>query len=313
MTEETVQPLKRPRTRDLFHTGTVSILGLPNAGKSTLLNALLGAKVAIVTPKPQTTRTMIQGVMHMPRAQVVFLDTPGIHKSDTLINRRMMENVRSAAQDRDLLLFVADALRAPGEAERQAIDLIKATGAKAFLILNKIDILANKEALIDRIQQYQAIHEFAEYIPISALKGKGLEDLKKTIAKYLPRGKPMFPADYLTDQPERFLASELVREKILKATNQEVPHSAAVLVEKWEETEKLVKITAAIYVERNGQKIIVVGKGGEGVKRIGVYARKEIEALLDKKVHLELFVKVKENWREDPAFLNEIDWRGMIG
>jgi GTPase len=165
MTEEE-QTAKRPRSRDTYHAGTVSILGLPNAGKSTLLNALLGTKVAIVAPKPQTTRTTIQGVMHMPRAQVVFLDTPGIHKSDTLINRRMMESVRGAAQDRDLLLFVADAGRAPGDAEKNAIDLIKSAGTKAFLILNKIDRLSTKEGLFDRINQYKEIHEFAEFIPV---------------------------------------------------------------------------------------------------------------------------------------------------
>jgi GTPase len=313
VTEESPQPTKRPRSRDSYHSGFISILGLPNAGKSTLLNALLGTKVAIVASKPQTTRTTVQGVLHMPKAQAVFLDTPGIHSSDSLINRRMMEHVRSAAQDRDLLLFVADATRAPGDAERKAIDLVKAAGGKAFLILNKIDRLDAKEALFNRIRQYKEIHDFAEYIPISALKSKGLEDLKRTITKYLPKGKRIFPEDYLTDQPERFLASELVREKILKVTNQEVPHAAAVLVDKWDESERMVNISATIYVERSGQKIIVVGKGGEGIKRIGTYARKEIETLLNKKVHLDLFVKVKENWRQDPAFLNEIDWRGRSG
>ena len=313
MTDDALQPTKRPRSRDSYHAGSVSILGLPNAGKSTLLNALLGTKVAIVAPKPQTTRTTIQGVLHMPKAQAVFLDTPGIHKSDSLLNRRMMDNVRGATQDRDILLFVADATRPPGEAERQAIDLVKTTSTPAFLILNKIDCLDRKELLIDRIQQYKDIHDFVEYIPVSALRSKGIDDLKRTIARYLPKGKPIYPEDYLTDQPERFMASELVREKILKVTNQEVPHAAAVLVEKWEESPGLVRINAAIYVERAGQKIIVVGKGGEGVKRIGTAARKEIETLLNKKVHLELFVKVKEHWRQDAAFLNEIDWRGQGG
>ncbi|HEY3742401.1 MAG TPA: GTPase Era [Bryobacteraceae bacterium] len=302
---------KRPRSRDTFHCGFVSILGLPNAGKSTLLNALLGTKIAIVAAKPQTTRTTIQGVVHMPKAQIVLLDTPGIHKSDSLINRRMMEQVRSAAQDRDLLLFVTDSTRVPHAKETQAIDLIKSTGTPAILVLNKVDKIEEKGELFERIAQFKEIHEFAEYVPISALKDDGIEELKKVIAKHLPLRQPMFPDDYLTDQPERFLASELVREKILRATHEEVPHAVAVVVEKWEDTPKLVRITATIYVERQGQKIIVIGKGGEMIKQIGAKARVDIEALLEKKVFLELFVKVKTDWREDAAFLSEIDWRRM--
>ena len=227
---------KRPRSRDTFHCGFVSILGLPNAGKSTLLNALLGTKVAIVASKPQTTRTTIQGVVHMPKAQIVLLDTPGIHKSDSLINRRMMEQVRSAAQDRDLLLFVTDATRVPHAKETQAIDLIKSTGTPTILVLNKVDKIEEKGELFERISQFKEIHDFVEYVPISALRDDGIEDLKKTIAKHLPLRQPMFPDDYLTDQPERFLASELVREKILRATHEEVPHAVAVVVEKWEDT-----------------------------------------------------------------------------
>ena len=304
---------KRPRSRDTFHCGFVSILGLPNAGKSTLLNALLGTKVAIVASKPQTTRTTIQGVVHMPKAQIVLIDTPGIHKSDTLINKRMMEQVRSAAQDRDLLLYVTDATRAPHGKETQAIDLIKSTGTQAILVLNKVDKFEVKGDLFERINQFKEIHDFVEYVPISALREDGIEELKKVIAKHLPLRQPMFDADYLTDQPERFLASELVREKILRATHEEVPHAVAVVVEKWEDTGKLVRIQATIYVERQGQKIIVIGKGGEMIKQIGAKARVDIEALLEKKVYLELFVKVKTDWREDPAFLHEIDWHRMTG
>ena len=273
---------KRPRSRDTFHCGYVSILGLPNAGKSTLLNALLGTKVAIVASKPQTTRTTIQGVVHMPKAQIILIDTPGIHKSDTLINKRMMEQVRSAAQDRDLLLYVTDATRVPHGKETQAIDLIKSTGTPTILILNKVDKFEQKGDLFERINQFKEIHDFVEYVPISALKADGIEELKQVIAKHLPLRQPMFAADYLTDQPERFLASELVREKILRATHEEVPHAVAVVVEKWEDMEKLVRIQATIYVERQGQKIIVVGKGGEMIKQIGAKARVDIEALLEK-------------------------------
>ena len=309
----TAPPTKRPRSRDTFHCGFVSILGLPNAGKSTLLNALLGTKVAIVAAKPQTTRTTIQGVVHMPKAQIVLLDTPGIHKSDTLINKRMMEQVRSAAQDRDLLLFVTDATRPPHAKETQAIDLIKSAGTPAILILNKVDKFEEKGDLFERITQFKEIHDFVEYVPVSALKADGIEELKKIIVKHLPMRKPMFDDDYLTDQPERFLASELVSEKILRATHEEVPHAVAVVVEKWEDGEKLVRIQATIYVERQGQKIIVIGKGGEMIKQIGAKARVDIEAMLEKKVYLELFVKVKADWREDPAFLHEIDWHRMTG
>lgn len=311
--ETPVKPAKRLRTRDSFRCGYVSILGLPNAGKSTLLNALLGAKVAIVASKPQTTRTTIQGVVHMPHAQIILIDTPGIHKSDTLINKRMMEQVRSAAQDRDLLLYVTDATRPPHSKETKALDLIKSTGTPCILILNKVDKFEQKGDLFECINKFKEIHDFVEYVPISALREDGIEELKKIVAKHLPLGKPVFEDDYLTDQPERFLASELVREKILRATHEEVPHAVAVVVEKWEDQPKLVRIQATIYVERQGQKIIVVGKGGDMIKQIGAKARVDIEAMLDKKIYLELFVKVKPDWREDPAFLHEIDWRGMKG
>ena len=295
------------------YCGFVSILGRPNAGKSTLLNALLGQKVAIVAPKPQTTRTVIQGVLTLPNAQIIFLDTPGIHKSDSLINRRMMHQVREAAEERDLLLYLVDAYYPPNEEELQAMDLVKKSKAPAFLVLNKIDKLKSKDQIFERIAQYQEVHEFREFIPVSALKKDGLEGLTKAITKCLPKGPAMFPPDHLTDQPQRFLAGELVREKILKATNQEVPHAVAVLIEKWEEAEKLTRISATIYVERQGQKIIVIGKGGVVLKRVGTAARHDIENLLGTKVFLELFVKVKENWREDAAFLSEIDWRSMSG
>lgn len=296
-----------------FKSGFVSIVGRPNAGKSTLLNALLETKLAIVASKPQTTRITIQGVLNLPDAQVVFLDTPGIHKSDSLINKRMMAQVRNAVEDRDLLLYVADATKEPGKEERLAIDVVKRSEAPAFLLLNKADRVQDKRELLPRIEQYQQIHPFAEYIPISALRGTNLDDLKRTIVKYLPEGEPMFPPDYLTDQPERFLVAELIREKILRLTKQEVPHSVAVIVEKWEEGKKLTSISATVYVEREGQKAIIIGTGGGMLKEIGAAARVEVEEMLDAKVFLELYVKVRNNWREDPRFLNEIDWRSMAG
>jgi GTP-binding protein Era len=304
-------PRKSRNTK--HHCGYVSILGRPNAGKSTLLNAMLGTKIAIVASKPQTTRTVVQGVLNQPNAQIVFIDTPGIHKSTNLFNRRMMQQVREAIEERDLLLYLVDASARIQDDEKEAIDVIRKSATPVFLVLNKIDKLQAKHLLIERIEEYKAIYEFKEYIPVSALKKDGLDDLRRTIVKYLPEGPSVFDEDYLTDQPERFMAGELVREKILRATQQEVPHSCAVLIEKWEVTEKLTKISATIYVEREGQKAIVIGKGGDLMKRMGTTARRDIEALLGTKVFLELFVKVKANWREDPQFLNDIDWRAMAG
>jgi GTP-binding protein Era len=304
------------KTKPKHKCGFVSILGRPNAGKSTLLNAILGEKVTIVASKPQTTRTVIQGVLTKPESQIIFLDTPGIHKSTNLFNRRMMQQVRESVDDRDLLLYLVDASSRPdNEEELQAIDLIKSAKTPAFLVLNKIDKLPSKEALLERIQQYQAIHDgFKAFVPISALKKDGIDELVRAIWKYLPEGPPMFDQDYITDQPERFMAGELVREKILRATHQEVPHSCAVLIEKWDTSNpNMTRISATIYVEREGQKAIVIGRGGELMKRIGTNARRDIETLLGNKVFLELFVKVKPDWREDPQFLNEIDWRAMTG
>jgi GTP-binding protein Era len=296
-----------------FRAGYVSILGRPNAGKSTLLNALAGEKLAIVAGKPQTTRTTIQGVVNLPGAQIVFVDTPGIHKSDNLFNKRMMETVRTAVEDRDLLLYLADATRRPSPEDAEAMAVLNRTEAPAFLVLTKVDLLENKAAVLDRIEQYRAMHEFAEYIPVSALKGENLDDLTRSIVARLPEGEPFFPPDYITDQPERFMVAELIREKILKFTQQEVPHSVAVLVERWEETPKLTRIHAAIYVERDGQKRIIIGAGGSVLKKVGTEARLEAERRLERKIFLELFVKVRPHWREDPQFLNEIDWRSMAG
>lgn len=296
-----------------FRAGFVSILGRPNAGKSTLLNALSGEKLAIVASKPQTTRTTVQGVVNRPQAQIIFIDTPGIHKSDTLFNKRMMDTVRGAVEDRDLLLYLTDATRRPDDEDVQAMSVLARSSAPAFLVLNKIDRLDAKEQLLERIEQFRALHEFDAYIPISAMRKDGLEALLKAIEEKLPEGEPFFPEDFITDQPERFMVAEMIREKILKFTQQEVPHSVAVLVEKWEETERLTRIHATIYVEREGQKRIIIGSGGLVLKKIGTDARLEAERRLDRKIFLELFVKVRSNWREDPQFLNEIDWRSMSG
>jgi GTP-binding protein Era len=296
-----------------FHSGFVSIIGRPNAGKSTLLNALVGGKLAIVSDKPQTTRTIVQGVLTMPEAQIVFLDTPGIHESSSLLNRRMMENVRMALEDRDVVLLIADASSTFGEEEKKAAELLQDVKAPVLLVLNKIDRVADKAKLLPRFQQYQELREFDEFIPISALTGEGVDVLREAIVKRLPVGPQYFPSDYLTDQPERFLAAELIREKILIETRQEVPHSVAVMVEAWEDKPNLTRIAAVIYVERPGQKGIIIGAQGAMLKKIGTEARKEIEALLSKKVFLELFVKVQPAWRESAQFLDAIDWRSLRG
>ncbi len=296
-----------------FVSGFVSILGRPNAGKSTLLNALMGTKLAIVSDKPQTTRTIIQGVLTLPEAQITFVDTPGIHKADSPFNQRMMETIRTALAERDLLLYLADAtLPFTGE-DVHAVDLVRQSRTPAFLLLNKIDRLREKSLLLPLIDKYRSLHEFAEYIPLSALQGEGLDTLRRAIIAHLPEGPAYFPPEHLTDQPERFFAAELIREKILQETRHEVPHSVAVLVDRWEDTPKLLRISATIYVEREGQKAIVIGAQGAMLKKIGTAARQEMEAFFGRKIFLELFLKVRPRWREDPHFLDELDWRSMVG
>lgn len=296
-----------------FRSGFASLIGRPNAGKSTLLNALIGEKLAIVSDKPQTTRTTIQGVVNLPTAQIVFIDTPGIHKSTTLFNKRMMETVRAALEDRDILLFVADASVPFSSEDAEAVSVLKDLSTPVLLLINKIDRVQDKRKLLPFIEQFKSVREFDEYIPVSALTGEGLDRVRDAIVSRLPEGPAYFPTDHLTDQPERFLGAELIREQILRQTRQEVPHSVAVLIERWEESAKITKIAATIYVERDGQKAIIIGAGGAALKKIGTLARHEIEKMLDRKVFLELFVKVQKGWRENPEFLNAIDWRSMRG
>jgi len=296
-----------------FRSGFVSIIGRPNAGKSTLLNALVGEKLAIVSEKPQTTRSSIQGVLHLEDAQIVFLDTPGIHESSTMLNRRMMETVRAALEDRDVILYLADAAAPFTDEDVKALDVIGKLRAPTLLLLTKIDRLADKRLLLPRIEQFQARRDFAEYIPISSVTGEGLNQVRAAILAHLKEGPEYFPHDYVTEQPERFLAAELIREQVLRQTRQEVPHSVAVLIDRWEDTPRLTRISATIYVERAGQKAIVIGARGATLKKIGTSARHEMEAMFSSKIFLELFVKVQKDWRQNPAFLDAIDWRSMRG
>ncbi len=384
-------------------SGFVSILGRPNAGKSTLLNALIGEKVAIVTPKAQTTRTRIHGIYDVPAkkgrhqaAQIVFVDTPGVHTPGTLLDKRMMQEVHDALETRDIVVLIVDATRkyqlapppglkpsdsttgvgglkptastgqnpgaasvegtgfspsiqpandgsfSPGarnaaftksqkerEEDEFVFRLVRKLDCPVFLLLNKIDQIT-AETLAPLIAQLSAQHNFAEVIPISATKRKGLDVLVEKLIEHLPVGERYFPKDQFTDQPERFMVAELIREKILLETGEEVPYASAVVVEKFEEPPPppkhpkplkagqlppklpVTKIAAAIYCEREGQKAILIGKGGAKLKAIGTAARKEIESLLGTRVFLELFVVVEENWRESQGFLSTLDWRNQL-
>jgi GTP-binding protein Era len=294
-------------------SGFVSILGRPNAGKSTLLNALVGQKVSIVADKPQTTRTAIQGVMTTPEAQVIFIDTPGIHKSASAISKRMMDAVRGSLEERDLFIFIADAAKGFGPEDERALSLLRRDGPPVILALNKIDALAARQELLPLLEQYRKLYDFAEYLPISAATGEGLDEFRAQVIRRLPEGPEYFPPDHFTDQPARFLAAELIREKLLHATHQEIPHATAVIIENWEELPRLLRIHATILVERSGQRAIVIGAKGSVLKRVGTLAREEMEALFGTHIFLDLHVRVEAGWREKAAYLNTLDWRTMTG
>jgi GTP-binding protein Era len=301
-----------------FHSGFVCILGRPNAGKSTLLNALVGEKLAIISPKPQTTRNRILGIINVPGgktkngAQVVLLDTPGVHKPDSSLGRKMMAEVREALDGCDLILVIHDVTKKFSSSDEFVLKMVKSARAPAFLLLNKIDLLREKAKLLPLIDELQRLHDFKEVIPLSALKRQGLEDLLEKIVAYLPKGKPYFPVDQLTDQPARFMAGEIIREQVLLHTSEEVPYAVTVIIEEFEEGQKLTRIAAAIYCEREGQKAILLGKRGAMIKQIGTVARLQIEKMLGTRVFLELFVKVRPGWRESPQFVEDLDWRRQL-
>ncbi len=301
-----------------FHSGFVCILGRPNAGKSTLLNALVGEKLAIISPKPQTTRNRIQGIVHVPKGkgrsagQIILIDTPGVHKPDSSLGRKMMVEVREALEGCDLVLVIMDATHKLDPRDQFALQLVRQSGAKAFLILNKIDLIRGKSKLLPLIEEYRKLYDFAEVIPISALKRNGLDALLSSILAALPSGLPYFPEDQITDQPARFMAAEIIREQVLVNTSEEIPHATTVIVDSFEEGKKLTRIAATIYCEREGQKGILVGKGGQMLKKIGTSARLQIERMLGTKVFLELYVKVQPGWRESRAFVDELDWRRQL-
>ena len=287
--------------------GFVAIIGRPNAGKSTLLNRFVGQKVAIVTSKPQTTRNRIQGIVTRPEGQIVFIDTPGLHDADTVLNRQMMREVAAALEGIDVLLMMVDASRTLPHADSLLLERGKRFQGKTILALNKIDRVP-KPKLLPLMDAFAKEFPFAALVPISALKGDGCDDLLKEIVKNLPEGERFFPEDQVTDQPERFLVSEIIREKAIDLTYHEVPHALAVVVDQFEETPNILRIHATLNVERDSQKKILIGHKGEMLKKVGTAARKELETLLSTKIFLGLFVKVAPGWRENPQKVRELDW-----
>jgi GTP-binding protein Era len=297
---------QRPTGKRKF--GFVSLVGRPNVGKSTLLNRLVGSKLAIVSDKPQTTRTRILGVRNFPGAQVVFLDTPGIHRPLHRMNVRMVDVALDTFKEVDLLVLVMDAADRIGKGDRYVLDLVKVARGPVFLVLNKIDLI-RKTRLLPMIEHVQKERRFAEIVPVSARTGDNVDRLERAIIEALPAGEPLYPDDFLTDRPERFFAAEIVREKLLEATRAEIPFASAVIVDKFEEPSEangLVRLFCTIVVDRESQKAIVVGKGGAMVKKIGTAAREELERFFSARVFLDLHVRVKADWREDDRVLDTI-------
>jgi GTPase len=288
-----------------FRSGFVAVVGRPNVGKSTLVNRLIGEKVAIVSDKPQTTRNRILAVLNRPDAQVVLFDTPGIHKPMHRMNERMVEAALGSLGQVDLALWVVDVTEEYGPGDRYVKEVLARSGKPVMLALNKIDLIP-KPRLLPLIDQYRRLLDFVEVMPLSALEGDNVDVLGERLVAHLPEGERLYPEDFLTDQPERFFVAEMVREQILRHTREEIPYSTAVVVDSFKEGDPLVRIEASILVERSSQKGILIGRGGGMLKAIGSAARREIEAFLGTKVYLGLFVKVREGWREDPAVLDEM-------
>ena len=290
-----------------FKSGFVALIGRPNVGKSTLLNYLVGQKVAIMSPQPQTTRNKISGIYTDDQEQIVFIDTQGIHKPKNKLDDFMDKSSYSALDEVDVVLFMVEPEPA-GKGDQYIAELLKKIKKPVFLVINKIDKV-HPDELLSIIDSYKNLGDFAEIVPISASQGNNVSELIKTIAKYLPEGPQFYDADQLTDRPEYFIVAELIREQVLKLTHEEVPHATAVVVDRMRDHEGgKLQVEATIYVERPGQKGIIIGKKGQMLKQIGIAARQEIEALLGEKVNLRLWVKVQKNWRSDPAFLKSIGY-----
>jgi GTP-binding protein Era len=278
----------------------------------------VGEKLAIISPKPQTTRNRIQGVVHVPKrkgkggGQIVLVDTPGVHRPDSSLGRKMMVEVREALEGCDLVLVIMDVTRKFDPRDQFALDLLKRPRTKAFLILNKVDLIREKSKLLPLIEEYRKLYDFSEVIPISALKRKGLDKLLEMVISTLPAGPAYFPEDQVTDQPARFMAAEIIREQVLLNTSEEIPYATTVMVDNFEEGARLTRVAATIYCERTGQKGILVGKGGQMLKKIGTSARLQIERMMGTKVFLELYVKAEAGWRDSRRFVEELDWRRQL-
>lgn len=297
-----------------YKSGFVSIVGRPNVGKSTLMNDMVGEKIAIMSDKPQTTRNTIQAVYTDEEAQIVFMDTPGIHKPKNKLGEMMVKSASDAFKNVDSIIFVVDDSRTIGKGDSMIIENLKKTSTPVFLVINKIDKIDNKEDLFEMIRMYDDLNVFEEIIPTSALKGSNIDSLIKVIKRNLNEGPKYFPDYMVTDQPERVLVSELIREKVLHYTNDEVPHGVAIEIEKMKERKgkDLIDISAVIYCERNSHKGIIIGKQGKKLKGIGKSAREEIEFLLGTKVNLQIWVKVKENWRNLPNYISDFGLKEEI-
>lgn len=288
--------------------GFVSIVGRPNAGKSTLINNIIGTKIAIVSDKAQTTRNNIQGIYNDSDSQIIFIDTPGVHKPKHKLGKYMNKQVYYSIEDTDVILFMVDVTEKIGKGDMFILDKLKDAKSNVFLILNKVDKI-KKEELFPMIEEYSKLFDFKEIIPISALKNDNINDLVSTIKKYLREGTKYYDEEYYTDRSVNFMVCELVREKVLRLTREEVPHAVTCVIEKWEESNKSVHINVLIIASREGIKKILVGHNGSMIKQIGIEARSDIEELLGKKVYLELFVKVVNNWREKEKYLTEFGFK----
>jgi len=288
-----------------FRSGFVTVVGRPNVGKSTLVNHLVGQKVAIVSDKPQTTRNRILAVVNRPGAQIILFDTPGIHKPMHAMNRRMVDAATKSIGQGDVVLWMVDVGERYGPGDRFVRDLLKKSGLPVILGVNKIDTMA-KPKLLPVLQSWAGQLDFTEVVPISAKTGDNVDRLQQVLVRHLPEGPALYPEDFLTDQPERFFVAEMVREQVLRLTRAEIPYTTGVLIDSFKEDGPLVRIQATILVERQSQKGILIGRGGAMMKAIGTEARKQIEEFLGTKVYLGLFVKVKERWREDAGILEEM-------
>jgi GTP-binding protein Era len=286
-------------------SGFIAIIGAPNVGKSTLLNRILGEKVAITSPRPQTTRNRITGILTRPEAQVVFLDTPGIHPARSRLNRNLVRVALQAIEETDAVLAMTDTYREALEQAEPVLAALKRQSKPVVLAINKID-LVGKPALLPLIDHYRQELDFAAIVPICALTGEGTQELLAELVRLLPEGPQLFPEDVFTDQSERFLATEIIREKIFNLTGKEVPYATAVEVEDWKEEERLLRIYATVWAERDSQKAILIGQGGQMLKRIGQEARLDLERLLGLKVFLQLWVRVRRDWRRDPRALHQL-------